>query len=465
MSLNSRRTKGCTLTAAALLATAGCATYHPMPLDAFGSGDASARRVAAVDSSALRVAASSLRHARIAPIRINFADGLSADEAAVVAVIANPDLRAARAGRKVARANLVAAGMMPNPTLDGELDVPTGANSANEVVGSVLHAGLDLQALITRGADRDAARAQIESVDLDVAWREWQVAEQARLQVHRIGFLEQARDLARAGSVDLKQDVGALQAAESLRVVSGAELAAAESALESVRRIALDADLEVNRTRRGLNTTLGIASDSLLAIQVDTSSPLNFQIPSQGALQDSLESRRLDLIALRKGYDSQDASLRAEILRQFPSINIGFVRNKDTGNFFTIGPTVSIGLPIFDRNQGPIAVARATREQLFREYEARVFTSRAQVDSLLAERASAFKRIDNARAAAAVQERLERVLREARTAGVSDIVTLYQARVELLNRRLDVIQQEMSLAELNTALEIASGITFYSSRQ
>ncbi|MCB0719183.1 MAG: TolC family protein, partial [Bacteroidetes bacterium] len=211
--------------------------------------------------------------------------------------------------------------------------------------------------------------------------------------------------------------------------------------------------------------TLGIPSDSLLAIQVDTSSPLNFQIPSQGALQDSLESRRLDLIALRKGYDSQDASLRAEILRQFPSINIGFVRNKDTGNFFTIGPTVSIGLPIFDRNQGPIAVARATREQLFREYEARVFTSRAQVDSLLAERASAFKRIDNARAAAAVQERLERVLREARTAGVSDVVTLYQARVELLNRRLDVIQQEMSLAELNTALEIASGITFYSSRQ
>ena len=49
--------------------------------------------------------------------------------------------------------------------------------------------------------------------------------------------------------------------------------------------------------------------------------------------------------------------------------------------------------------------------------------------------------------------------------GVSDVVTLYQARVELLNRRLDVIQQEMSLAELNTALEIASGITFYSSRQ
>ncbi|MBL7598963.1 TolC family protein, partial [Escherichia coli] len=50
-------------------------------------------------------------------------------------------------------------------------------------------------------------------------------------------------------------------------------------------------------------------------------------------------------------------------------------------------PNAQIGLPVFDRNQGNIAIARATRAQLNREYAARLAAVTGEVGALLAEHA------------------------------------------------------------------------------
>jgi len=170
-----------------------------------------------------------------------------------------------------------------------------------------------------------------------------------------------------------------------------------------------------------------------------------------------LEERRLDLLALRKGYESQEARLRAAILAQFPRLNIGLSRARDTSNVVTTGFGVSIDVPIFDRNQGRIAIERATREQLLHEYMASLFDARAEITAILADLQSIEKQIGVAEDAIPIATNLIQNYRRALLEGNADVVTYYNARNELLSKRIDVFKLKGDLAGRIIALEIASG--------
>src|SRR4051794_35819849 len=111
--------------AAALYAAivAGCAKYDPAPLTRERVG----KRLAAPDTDTLNVAASDLHHPILKPLALDLERGLSPDDAAVLAVIANPSLRGERDRRNIASAQLVQAGLLPNPQLTAGLDFPRGA--------------------------------------------------------------------------------------------------------------------------------------------------------------------------------------------------------------------------------------------------------------------------------------------------------------------------------------------------
>ena len=59
--------------------------------------------------------AKEIKHPLLKPIDFDIRNGLSPDEAAVLAVIANPKLRASRDERQLAAAQLLQAGILPNP--------------------------------------------------------------------------------------------------------------------------------------------------------------------------------------------------------------------------------------------------------------------------------------------------------------------------------------------------------------
>ena len=83
-----------------------CATYEPVPLDQ----SAVAARLALPSMEAIQVQAKEIKHAILKPIEFDIRNGLSPDEAAILAVIANPKLRASRDQRKLAAAQLLQAG-------------------------------------------------------------------------------------------------------------------------------------------------------------------------------------------------------------------------------------------------------------------------------------------------------------------------------------------------------------------
>src|SRR4029077_6125614 len=99
-----------------------CATYEPMPLDQA----AVAAKLAPPSIEAIQVQAKEIQHPVLKPIEFDIRDGLSPDEAAILAVIANPKLRASRDQRQLAEAQLLQAGILPNPQFSYSLGVPTG---------------------------------------------------------------------------------------------------------------------------------------------------------------------------------------------------------------------------------------------------------------------------------------------------------------------------------------------------
>ena len=127
------------------------------------------------------------------------------------------------------------------------------------------------------------------------------------------------------------------------------------------RASVLTTEQQREEERLALNQSLGFSDEQLVPLEQNIEPPSPKNMPAAAQFIEGIEKRRLDLVALEYGYGGQEARLRAAILQQFPKINIGFARAGDNTNVITTGFGVTIDLPLFDRNQGAIAV-KASRE-------------------------------------------------------------------------------------------------------
>ncbi len=130
-----------------------------------------------------------------------------------------------------------------------------------------------------------------------------------------------------------------------------------------------------------MNQLLGLAPDVSLHLVGASWNRHPDEAQADRALA-QLTKRRPDLLALKAGYAAQESAVRAAILGQFPAVQIGVNRAKDTSAVFTTGFSIGITLPLFDRNRGAIAIARATRTQLADSYRMRLLETRSEVHRL-----------------------------------------------------------------------------------
>lgn len=434
--------------AAALAVTmlAGCQSYQALPL---GS-----RR--AMSAKELAVAAAEIHHPLLLPVRLDARDGLSPDEAAIAAVLLNPSLRAVREEAGEARAQLFIAGILPNPQLSANVDFLAGGAIAGQQTGTGYGLSWDLRALISRGREVESARAASAAVSLGIAWEEWQTALAAESAVYDLAALREQVAKAEEISVNLAGNADLLKRAAADHQITMLDSAATEASANDAKATLLSLRQELEQSRIALNRAIGYPSATVLRLQSGVSLPSKVNPPSESALLPGLENRRLDLLALRRGYDSQDAALRAAILGQFPNINIGINRATDTGNVGTLGPSITIDLPIFDRNQGKIALETATRQRLHDEYDSRVFDARADIAAALADIRGLNARIAQAEQTLPALQRLVDVSKQAVTAGNAEVSGLYTARNDLTRKTIEILQLKQQLAQARVALETAA---------
>jgi outer membrane protein TolC len=168
-------------------------------------------------------------------------------------------------------------------------------------------------------------------------------------------------------------------------------------------------------------------------------------------------ARRLDLTALAEGYASQEASLHRAILGQYPKLGITINRASDTSNVHTLGPAVNLDLPLWNRNRGAIATARADRSRLRAEYAARLHQARADIATLV----SSLDRDEQARKTLAEQmpdiERVAHALEDASNRHDVTQPTAEAARSTALDKEIALLALEQSCAEERIALALAVG--------
>ncbi|WCT72209.1 TolC family protein [Sphingomonas naphthae] len=344
------------LPAAFAMLLGGCAAYAPLPLDTAAPPLATAPPFTGPLTIALAV------------------DRALAD---------NPDLRAARMKHGVAQAQRVQAGVLPNPSLAGAI-LPL-LSGAGTVPAWNIALSQDIKSLITYRSKRRAAQDAAAQVDADILWQEWQVAGQARQITLDLIEGERTRPLLLDAFALLRERNRvmrqALAAGDATLVTASPSLVAFGAA-----RTALDQlDQKQLQLRHQLNALLGLAPDVMLPLAAQADLP-PFDPVSIRADLATLADRRPDLLALQLGYQAQEEAVRQAILMQFPDLVLGGSVASDNSKVINGGPQATIGLPIFDRNQGNIAIARATRAQLRAEYAARIAATEGEVRALLAQR-------------------------------------------------------------------------------
>ena len=301
-----------------------------------------------------------------------------------LALANNPDLRAVRARHGVAQAQLLQSGILPNPSFAGAvLPLISGAGDATAWTAALSQ---DVKALVTYRSRRRGAGFAARQVDAEILWQEWQVAGQARQLTVDLIAGARTRPVLDEAFVLLSRRNEVLQQALAAGNVTLVTVAPTQVALQAARTSRQTFDQRQLTLRHQLNALLGLVPDADLSFATTIDLP-PFDPAAIRAGLASLPDRRPDLLALRLGYGAQDQAVRTAILSQFPDLVLGASTSSDNSRVVNGGPQVTIGLPVFDRNQGNIAIARTTRIQLHNEYSARLAAVTGEIGATLAEMA------------------------------------------------------------------------------
>ncbi|MCY1171958.1 hypothetical protein D9M73_120840 [compost metagenome] len=157
------------------------------------------------------------------------------------------------------------------------------------------------------------------------------------------------------------------------------------------------------------------------------------------------------------GYAAADEQVRQAIQSQFPDLVLGGSVSSDNSSVVSGGPTATLSLPVFDRNQGNVAITRATRAQLHADYAARLASTIGTVGALLREMEQLSAQLAEARrdlpAARLAAERAQAAF------GASNLDE--RGYVDLVSNRFakeqDIMTLELALLDRQIALQTLVG--------
>lgn len=429
------------LVAAAL--TGGCATYHALPL-------------ARAANLAPRL---SELHSAVAPARagvparrIDLDEPLSIDDIGLLAVLNDPALRAERGAHALAQAAVLQASLLPNPSASFSFEAFVGGIGTSGWAASLTE---DLRAILTYHSRVKSAHFALGEVNADLLWRQWQVAQQARVLALGLYWEGRSIGLARREVELLHREVRAVRSATAVHVLGLAVLAPLLSAQASAEQFLATAHLTQQQGWQTLDALLGLTPGVRFAIAAPELPP----VPSSlERLIARLPERRPDLMALRLGYRSADENVRTAIIGQFPAFSLGGIWEDDNGNVRNAGPLANFTVPLFDRNQGQIAAARATRRLLHEQYQSRLDQAVGTAEALVARIHRLDRDVGRARREARLARSFSRAARRAYSQDNLDSRALVDYETTALKRRIEANTLELSRGEARIALTVDLGL-------
>jgi outer membrane protein TolC len=363
----------------------------------------------------------------------------------------SPDIHRAERELDIASARKYADGLLPDPTLSFSTDRP-GAEGF--VPAFMLGLSYEVSALVDRPAKKRAADDALTKQQLALEWTKWQVANHAyALYVNNASLERLEREVEPLVAYQKSVAERMQNALARADLTRDAAVQAETAYLDSVQQLDM---LQQEHLKAGqeLNTLLQLRPGTRLTLEVP---PKSYEVPQDTVARALVDigQRRPDLLALRAGYAEQDERYRAALLAQFPRLDIGVTRGRDTSAIYTSGLSISVTLPLFNGNRGNIAVEKATRDSLYQEYSQRLDDAYTAVDGISSELSLLG---DQLRSAQSMETVLEASMKRARVAfGAGDVTLPALADLEsrLLNQRIatakltnSVLQQQVELCTL-----------------
>jgi outer membrane protein TolC len=360
--------------------------------------------------------------------------------------IAAAELRRASAAIESARA-------LPNPTLsiapEYSLNPARGESPwspALQLDWPIATAGKRGHAIDRATADALAAHyalaSELVAVERDVHLARLELAAAERAAQ----ILAQEAEVARALVVAWRQRV-------ELGAASHAESAPAELAAFTVESELAAARAREAGARAALAAAIAIPSASLASVRLV---PVEDSADSPGSPERTTLAltQRADVLGALARYAAVEATLQGEVAKQFPDLRIGSGYQWDQGQSkFLVG--LSLDLPIFDRNYGPIAEAVAARARAAAEFDAVQTAALAEIERSGAQAAAARERADVLRASAAALSAQAARAEASHAAGAGTRLDALSARALALRAARELSDATSSAAAANAALTAA----------
>jgi outer membrane protein TolC len=235
-------------------------------------------------------------------------------------------------------------------------------------------------------------------------------------------------------------------------------------ALNSAETQLYDVEQLILKNKHDLNALLGLVPEATVRLAGNLRLPLIATAKLEPRLMD-LAARRPDLLALQAGYQAEEEKVRRAIIEQFPKLSVGSNFARDTSDVKTQSVAITLSLPLFDRNQGNIAIEHATRDQLRAEYQARLDAAYGQAKRLISELQlaeaqyrSSVESVQRLRDAVASAE-------PALRAGNLDERTFVDLRTSLLAKEIATAKLKQSILQQRVGLQTLIGSRLPSRRQ
>ena len=430
------------------LILSACASYERLPL--------APAKAPPTQLTHLTVDSRTLPFPALAAHRFDPSDGLDETEVAMLAVANNADLKLARDDAAIAYAQAFSAGLLPDPQLALSRDMSNTAGPGGTKAFS-LGLSYDINAVLMHLTSAPAARADARKTDLALLWQEWQVVSQARLLYVKLMHARRLASVLDDNQKLFADRVRRIREALARGLLTSDALTPNLTALQDIQRQIFELERQTSQSEHELNALLGLAPGVKVVLQEGPAeAPLDEN--ALVAAEADLRRRRPDLLALEAGYEAEDQRYRGALLAQFPALNVGLTRARDSSNIYSNGVGVTLSLPFLNRNRGNIAIEKATRQKLYDEYGLRLQGSRHEVARILDQ-----YRLDAAQLVlvdAAVQEFSAALARSElafRTNNV-DALLYANARAGLLAKQVEQINLQQAVAEQRVGLLTVLGI-------
>lgn len=371
----------------------------------------------------------------------------------LAALYFNPALAMARARVAEAEAAVVTAGARPNPTLSITPGVPSPYLLTLDFAVPIETAG-------KRGYRVHFARSLSQAAEFELADTAWKLRSSVRATL--LDYLIAFRNLNLLHSEEQirGEQVSLLEQRFAVGEIPRPDLDLARIELLKAHLAISTAEGQADQAKAALAAAIGIPVAALKGVEftwTNLNSPPSAESLSPQQIQRDAVVNRLDVRRSLAQYAAAEADLRLEIAKQYPDLAIGpGYTYEEKNNFFTLG--ISTTLPIFNRNQGPIAGAEARRKgaaAAFLDKQAQVIAGSEQALALYAAALREFAEADTS--LRTLQEQQEQMTRRAVDIGEQDRLSLNGVRIEsavLAHGRLDALSRaQRALGQLEDSVQ------------